>query len=73
MTDVEHLLTTAEAAEIVRLSQPHLEKMRVYGRGPRFVRLGRAIRYRRADLMVWVEASLIGSTSEADRARKPAA
>ena len=68
MTDVEHLLTTAEAAEIVRLSHTHLEKMRVYGRGPRFVRLGRAIRYRRADLAAWVEAGLVGSTSEADRA-----
>ena len=68
MTDPESLLTTAEAAEIVRLSQTHLEKMRVYGRGPRFVRLGRAIRYRRADLMGWIEASLVASTSEADRA-----
>ncbi len=68
MSDPESLLTTAEAAEILRLSQPHLEKMRIYGRGPRFVRLGRAIRYRRADLLAWIEASLIGSTSETDRA-----
>lgn len=68
MTDPESLLMTSEAAEIVRLSQAHLEKMRIYGTGPRFVRLGRAIRYRRADLMGWIEASLVASTSEADRA-----
>ncbi len=68
MSPLENLLTTAEAAEIVRLSQAHLEKMRVYGRGPRFVRLGHAIRYRRADLAIWIESGLVGSTSEADRA-----
>ena len=72
MTDVEHLLTTAEAAEILRLSQPHLEKMRVYGRGPRFVRLGRAIRYRRRDLLAWIEVSVVNSTSEADAADRAA-
>lgn len=73
MSDPEILLMTSEAAEIVRLSQAHLEKLRIYGAGPRFVKLGRAIRYRRVDLQAWIEAGLIGSTSEIDRARQPAA
>lgn len=68
MSDPESLLMTSEAAEIVRLSQAHLEKMRIYGTGPRFVRLGRAIRYRRTDLLTWIEGGLSGSTSETDRA-----
>ncbi len=64
MSPLENLLTTAEAAEIVRLSQAHLEKMRVYGRGPRFVRLGHAVRYRRADLAIWVESGIVEATAE---------
>ena len=64
MTALEPLLTTAEAAEIVRISQAHLEKLRIYGRGPRFVRLGRAVRYRHEDLRIWTEAGLVASTSE---------
>lgn len=71
MPDQERLLMTSEAAEIVQLSQAHLEKLRIYGRGPRFVRLGRAIRYRRADLENWIEAGLFGATS-APAARTPA-
>jgi excisionase family DNA binding protein len=68
MSIPQRLLTTAEAAEFVRLSQANLEKMRVYGGGPGFVRLGRAVRYRIADLEAWIAAGLVGSTSEAARA-----
>lgn len=58
------LLNTAEAAEVVRLAVATLEKMRTQGQGPRFVKLGRAVRYRRIDLEDWIASSVIGSTSE---------
>jgi predicted DNA-binding transcriptional regulator AlpA len=45
-----------EAASLLSVSPSLLKKWRLAGSGPRFVRLGgRAIRYRRVDLLAWVE------------------
>lgn len=43
-------LNTREAAELLGVTPKALEQMRSEGRGPRFVRVGRAVRYRRSDL-----------------------
>ncbi len=57
MTDVPlKLLTTEEAAKIVRLSPRTLDAHRWRGTGPRFVRAGRRALYREADLLAWLEA-----------------
>ena len=40
------LLTQREAATLLKLSERTLERWRVAGDGPKFVRLGRSIRYR---------------------------
>lgn len=58
------LLTAREAAERLKLSESYLEKARIRGDGPRFVRLGRSIRYRLEDLEAWVASRAAGSTSE---------
>ncbi|HEX7753671.1 MAG TPA: helix-turn-helix domain-containing protein [Novosphingobium sp.] len=56
----DNLMTTKEAAEYVRLSPSLLNKLRLTGGGPVFVRLaGRAIRYRQFDLQAWVAASAV--------------
>ena len=47
---MQRLLTQAEAAEILRLSQRTLERFRVSGLGPRFIKAGHSVRYREADL-----------------------
>jgi hypothetical protein len=58
------LLTQREAASVLRLSET-LERWRVAGIGPRFVRLpSRSIRYRQQDLDAHVAARVVGSTSE---------
>jgi predicted DNA-binding transcriptional regulator AlpA len=45
-----------EAASLLSVSLSLLKKWRMGGGGPRFVRLGgRAIGYRRVDLLAWVE------------------
>jgi len=62
---MEHgVLKTDEAAERIGLSVSTLEKLRVYGGGPKFLRLGRAVRYRQTDLESWMAARVVGSTSE---------
>lgn len=58
------LLDTKAAAALVHLSPVTLERFRLTGEGPRFAKLGKAVRYRRSDLEEWVAARVIGSTSE---------
>lgn len=58
------LLTVSEAARWAKVSESFLNKARLTGDGPRFVRLGRAIRYRQSDLEAWAQGGEAGSTSE---------
>jgi excisionase family DNA binding protein len=60
----EVYLTPPEAANYLRSSVSTLAKLRVYGGGPAFTRIGRAIRYRRADLDTYMADQLVRSTSE---------
>jgi excisionase family DNA binding protein len=61
---VEALLTTKEAAGFLRISKSYLDKLRVYGGGPKFLRFGRKILYRQSELNLWAEQRSFGSTSE---------
>ncbi|HEY3909465.1 MAG TPA: helix-turn-helix domain-containing protein [Stellaceae bacterium] len=63
-TDPDALLSTGEAAFLCAMSPRSLEKWRVVGGGPLFVRLGRATRYRRRDLVEWSERRRRKSTSD---------
>lgn len=56
-----------QAAEILGVSVGYLAKMRVTGRGPKFLRLGggRSIRYTAHSLREWALAHQYRSTSEA--------
>jgi excisionase family DNA binding protein len=58
------MLTTHEAASYLRLSERTLERLRVSGMGPKFVRLGHSIRYRQQDLDAHVASRVVASTSE---------
>ncbi len=58
------LLTTPEAARYLGLAVSTLNKWRVYGYGPAFVKLGRAVRYRQDDLDRFLETRARRSTSE---------
>ena len=61
------LRTQREAAEVLRLSERTLERMRLTGLGPAYVKAGRRVLYRQADLETWVAAQLRVSTSEVRR------
>jgi len=60
------LLTQLETAEQTRLSQRTLERHRLTGTGPKLVRLGRRVLYRREDVEEWIAANICRSTSEVD-------
>jgi len=61
---VTDILNTKEAASYVRLGKPTLERFRISGDGPRYCKLGGAVRYRKTDLDTWLESRLVQSTSE---------
>jgi excisionase family DNA binding protein len=60
----ESYLTPPEAARYLRISTSTLSKFRVYGGGPTFTRVGRAIRYPLTSLNAYMAARLVHSTSE---------
>ena len=50
-------LTTEEAAEYLEVNAARLHRLRKEGGGPRYFKLGRMVRYERADLDIWYEAN----------------
>jgi len=63
------LLKPREAAATLRLSEPTLKRFRVSGNGPKFIKLGRSIRYQKSVLDEWLVSKSVRSTSEAGRVR----
>lgn len=55
--DVAALLNEKEAARFLSMSYRTLQSWRSAGEGPPYLKLGRSIRYRRGDLIAWVDAS----------------
>ncbi|MEE4303594.1 MAG: helix-turn-helix domain-containing protein [Wenzhouxiangella sp.] len=58
-------LDTIDAAHYLGLQKSTLEAWRCRGGGPQFVKLGRAVRYRQADLDAWIESRVRHNTVEA--------
>jgi predicted DNA-binding transcriptional regulator AlpA len=59
--DSDTLLTETQVSEILNLSIRTLQMWRVRRAGPKYVQVGRAVRYRRRDLIAWIDANTIGS------------
>lgn len=55
-TEIQYL-TPVEAGEYLRSTPSTLSKLRLNGKGPSFVRIGKAVRYRKQDLDEWMSAS----------------
>jgi len=55
---------TQQAAAHLQISPSTLNKRRVFGDGPPFVKIGKSVRYRRSDLDAWTATRLRKSTSD---------
>ncbi len=68
MSDKKQYLNTEEAAEILRISARTMERYRVQGTGPRYLKVGPGKRarvlYRLEDLIAFLEDQGYRSTSE---------
>lgn len=62
--DPDVLLFGSEAAYLAGLSVRTFEAFRLKGGGPPYIKLGRAVRYRRGDVLAWAAAKLRRSTSD---------
>lgn len=55
VVSLPRLLTQKELAEYLNKSTAWCERARWAGDGPRFVKLGRHVRYRADDVLAWIE------------------
>lgn len=58
------LLTAPDAAKLLRVSLSWLAKARLRGHGPRFVKVGRSVRYPESFLREYIKIRTRSSTSE---------
>ena len=60
------LWTPDETAEVLRTSPRTLERRRLDGTGPKFVKLGRRVLYRPEDVDTYVSEHTVSNTAEAN-------
>jgi hypothetical protein len=63
MTAASNYTNTGGAASHLALSKSYLEKLRLSGGGPPFIKIGKAVRYKFGDLDAWFGAKVHGSMS----------
>jgi hypothetical protein len=66
---MEMLLTQRDAALVLRCSTRTLERLRLSGLGPRYIKTLRRVLYRECDLEAWLTARSVRSTSEVGAVR----
>jgi excisionase family DNA binding protein len=52
----DELKTTEELAERLRISTSTLRRWRSNGEGPKFIRVGKKVRYRQSDVEDWLSS-----------------
>jgi predicted DNA-binding transcriptional regulator AlpA len=62
----DELLDTIDVAHIYGVTPECIRRWRMTGAGPRFVRLGRAVRYRREAVDAFLQSREFSTTTEAD-------
>lgn len=57
--DLPEMITRRQLAEYLGMTEPALSMMVNRRQGPRFIRLGRSIRYRREDVLAWLDERVV--------------
>lgn len=61
----EQLITEVDAADLLCQSVRTIQKWRVTGFGPPFYKIGRSVRYRRNEIVRWIDQRRMAHTSAA--------
>jgi predicted DNA-binding transcriptional regulator AlpA len=64
MISLETLLDEVEISKVIGRSVPTLQKDRLCGNGPPFIKIGRLVRYRPSAVQAWLDERIRQSTSE---------
>jgi predicted DNA-binding transcriptional regulator AlpA len=64
--DPDAALNENQAAELLGFSVRTLQSWRMHGGGPRYVKVGRAVRYPRRELVAFQQSKTVASTTEAN-------
>jgi len=59
----ELLLTERDVAKLLRVSLAAVRKWRLQERGPKYLKIGSLVRYRRSDLDVWLNSLPTGGAA----------
>ncbi|MDP9397690.1 MAG: helix-turn-helix domain-containing protein [Actinomycetota bacterium] len=62
MTLLDEVNTEADLASFLKEHPDTVRARRINGTGPRYVRIGRSIRYRRDDVLAWLEVNTVTGT-----------
>jgi len=65
-SSVESLLNEHDVARITALSVASVRRWRLLGIGPKYIKIGAAVRYRAEDLRAWLE-TLPGGGAQGER------
>jgi len=66
--EIDHLLGEKEVAKLLSVSNALLQRWRCYGGGPAYLRIGsRSIRYRKQDIIVFLDQASRASMARDDR------
>ena len=53
---IEDLLNEHDVARITGMSVASVRRWRLFNRGPKYIKLGAAVRYRPSDLAAWIDS-----------------
>lgn len=62
--DPNQMMTEDQVADLVCQSPRTLQKWRTTGQGPEFCKFGQSVRYRRNDVLLWIDQRRICHTSQ---------
>jgi predicted DNA-binding transcriptional regulator AlpA len=66
---VQELLTERDVARITGLSVASVRRWRLRRQGPRYLKIGSAVRYRSEDISTWIESRPTGGGQQQSEAR----
>lgn len=59
MSEIDKIITTEEAAKLMNCSVRFLKELRANKDGPMFIKLGRLIRYRVRDILMYLDKKTV--------------
>jgi Helix-turn-helix domain len=67
MTDIDTPLTQEQAAAVIGVKPTTLSAWRHFGRGPRYLKVGRSCFYRRSDIETWLDGQAVVPIPKGER------